>query len=144
MRAAEEFLLFINDVRVVTLGMLADAGDETIQLVRYGDSEEMDAADCNSECLRYVKCIHVLFVLGECVRTGYTKFAFDVLRRPKAFVVRGTARTLGSKDSQPRSVIDAALKHMQCWTRLAIQTLRAEHPDFELVAAFQVLQINSR
>lgn len=104
----------------------------------------MDAADCNSECLRYAKHIHVLFVLGECVRTGYTKYALDLLRRPKAFVVNGTARTVGSKDPQPRSVVDAALKHMQCWTRLAIQTLRAEHPDFELVAAFQILKINSR
>ena len=43
-RAAAIFLAFITEERIVTLGMMADAGDETIQIVRYGDSEDKETA----------------------------------------------------------------------------------------------------
>ena len=65
-RAGNEFLKWIDERKAVMLGMMADAADECITLVRFLDSESHDVSEVQLECESCVSRLHFLFNEVSC------------------------------------------------------------------------------
>ena len=85
----------------------------------------------------------VLFDHGKASSVGYGKVMLEqLLEGPITFVVDGHAKTIGGKEVTG-DLIEAALGHMQEWTRLLYKTIQAEVPHFELTQSFVVLHLGN-
>ncbi len=76
-------------LHVLLLAMLADAGDESIIMVRSWDTERADLAETAFNLARFIARIEFLFVQGQCVKCGYTKVMLEFLKKPIVYTVRG-------------------------------------------------------
>ncbi|MCP4240527.1 MAG: hypothetical protein GY772_08180 [bacterium] len=143
--AANFFLLYISGrdglLRHLLLSMLADAGDESIIVVRSVDTERANPAELAFDIARFVHNIQYLFLEGNCTKHGYTKVMLEFLRTPMIYTVNGTALQSGSPSGVPQDVIDECVAHTQCWARLAIATARAEFPEFSALNAMSVFKV---
>ena len=75
-KIAEDFLRGLTMEDYIQLAMMADAGDETIMLVRLCDCEDFDPATTTHEIAQFRKRIVYLFQHGGCLRTeGYTRLS---------------------------------------------------------------------
>ncbi len=141
---AQEFLHFIDDEAILQLGMLADSGDEAIQLIRVMDSEDLDLSEMPSAVQRLIHSITALFVQGECVHCGYTAYALQYLRRPHVFFFRDEQVCVGGRDGATYTAMaKRCLQRMSCWVRLAIAVLHAEFPNFEILSAFSLFELGA-
>ena len=74
--------------------------------------------------------------------TGYTKCVIDFLRTQRSIIVKGKVRTLGG--GEPRtSVLDSCFSRMCNWLQVARHTIKAEFPEFAMVRAFEVFNLES-
>ena len=80
---SRQFLDELSEERVLLLGMLADANDELLQLVRFFDKEAF-ATEMAEQVQNFKQTVQVLFHHGACLRTGFTKLCLAHLRMPKA------------------------------------------------------------
>lgn len=132
--ACAEFLAWISNKRALLLGMLADAGDESLCLTRFFDNEQMDVAELNAEVDSYIGRIKALF--GEnpvCFdTTSFTKIMLQRLQTPRVWVMRGRHCSLGRDGGLTPDEKHECLCRLRCWLKLCCETLKAEFPDFEL------------
>lgn len=139
---ANVFLRWVDMSKALLLAMLADAGDEAIQLVRVFDDERADACEIAHVCSQFVRNIKYLFCDAGCVTCGYTKFMLDLLKKPMVYSLQGgRAYSLGAPAGVPDGVLLKALTHMNTWVRLAISVLQGECPAFEMVQSFGVFNL---
>ncbi len=144
---AEAFLLAFDAEACLQLGMVADAGDESIQLTRYCDAEDMDIAILSDEVARFEKNIGFLFDVAQagCTQvTGYTQLALQAIRRVRTFIVAGVPVTFGCPAGAPDAMVKRCLQRMSCWTVLARSVLQSEFPDFDILVAFDVFSLAVR
>eukprot|EP00971_Amphidinium_carterae_P349179 6490884-Amphidinium_carterae.1 len=145
--AAKSFLQFSSGpdgmFNNLLLAMLADAGDESIILLRQCDTEDMSPSDIPFDVAQYAQRIQTLFFDDAVLTTGYTKLMLETLSRPMVYVVNGIPLQCGSTAGVPASTKNAALKEMRCWTRLALETLRAEFPDFSILNDMSIFKLGS-
>ena len=124
--------------RLLLKAMMADAAQETMALLRFGDENVVDI----SLLPREVNCWHSrcsrLFDNEECRSVGFTQFVIESLGKPRVAPVTG--QTIGPVDEQ---VFQSCLKHLREWLAVAREICRAEFPNFRLLAAFQVFDIDS-
>ncbi len=137
---AEGHLQFIDNERVLTLAMLADAGDESLMLARYYDTGRHDPATALQKQDEFRMRIDFLFVRGKCFTTGFTNYALEVLRRPYTVIVRNTPKTIGGGVSDV--VRKRCLQRMQCWVWLATSTIRTEFPKWDITQCLTVFNLD--
>ena len=142
---AEYFLMYVSGAeglrRMLLLGMLADAGDESACLVRHRDVDLSDSSEVSYWVAAYVRRCQFLFLEGGCLQTGFTQVILQILRKPVVYVVRGTSLQCGSQAGATAADAEWALSHMKSWFRLAVQVLRSEFPEFTVLAAFSVFRL---
>ena len=120
---AEYFLMYVSGVqglrRMLLLGMLADAGDESALLVRARDVDLSDSSELSYLVAAFVRRIQFLFLEGGCLQTGFTQAVLRVLRKPVMYVVRGTPLQSGSATGATAADAEWCLSHMRCWVFLS-------------------------
>lgn len=136
---AAAFLKDFGPEEHLQLGMMADAGDETIQLVRFCDVEGLDLAKAPEECRLLDERITYLFDGKRCLETmGYTKLALEGIKRIMTCQLKGCIISIGTAQGASQEIVDRCLARMCCWTKLSRATLQAEFPSWELLQSFRV------
>ena len=141
--SAITFLEWATEERILLLSLLAECAEENLLLIRYFDEESWDAATLQYHCQVYASRLRYLFVNGHALQSGYAAHVLAQLQSAKGFMVHGVRKTLGG-----RPITDAArercLRIMQLYVRLALETMEAEMPGFETLAALRVMNVSSR
>ena len=133
--SAALWLEWIDAERLLTLGLLADSGDEGSQLIDFFDSEAYDISEVSDRCSRFVHHIDHLFVQGHCLEQGYTQFMVEFLSSPRVLRWHNHAKVL---ECASADTITRCLNRMRCWVALAIATIKAEFPGWHVLQAFRV------
>jgi hypothetical protein len=143
-KSAAAFLAEVTEEDLLTIAMLADAGDESAAIVRFFDSETYDVAESAVVISAYLKHIDCLFLRGGCLTLDgtYTKFVIDLLNRPHTISLHHPAilRTIGGGGVHAE-VRDRCMSRMAAWVRLAMQTIEAEFPSWEVLNAFTAFNL---
>ena len=93
--AARTFLGLLSEETVSLIGMLADAGEENLQLTRPLDSERTTSGSLAIAVQQFVMKLEVLFLKGAVVKTGYTAHLLDQLQKPRTIYIDKVAKRLG-------------------------------------------------
>jgi hypothetical protein len=103
--AATLFLKFIDPEVALQLAMLADGGDEALQLVRDVDRESHDPVRWYQELETFLARLLTLYgESGACLETGYTAHMLKWLgEKRKLFWVDGQAKQLDSPSADARA-----------------------------------------
>ena len=126
----------IDEEGVLLLGMLADSAEECMQLTRFLDDENFDAAAVASHLDHFRGTIKALFCEGLCLTTGYTQHVLKFLEHPKLIISEGRPRTLGAPGGAPPRLVQRCLARMQNWVKAAEAVLQAEFPKFDELLGF--------
>ena len=136
--AAAAFLQSLDARVLVVAAMMADAGQESLLLIRAMDAEDMSTADVNSSVARFLDRIAWLFHMDGCLTIpGHTHYIIDWLQQ-RHFVLIDTAGHCIGGEPVGRAALDDAFQHMRVWVHLAKQVLAAEFPEFDLINSFSV------
>ncbi len=137
---ALSFLEFITEEVMLTFSMMADAGDETLALVRFLECETFDKSRLAPELDTFMHRVKTLFWNKQCVNCGYTQHMLStVLKQPMTvFLKNGAPKSLGRPSGPPAALIDQCLQRLSNWTTLALGTLRGEFPNFEVLQTFNM------
>ena len=142
--AAVEFLEWASPENLVTLGMAADAADESLLLVRHFDSEDHDISELQSAAASYLSRIRYLFQEGNVQHTtGFTELILRWLSATHGFMVEQRPKCIGGPDVIHQGLIDSCLRPFQLFVRLAAETVKAEYPSYALISAFQVFSLTA-
>ena len=112
-KQALDHLKFINNERIITLAMLADAGDEALLLARFYDSGRHDPGEAASVHDQFRCRIDYLFLQGGCKELGFTRHALTILQQTYTVVLEHSAKTIGGGVLQ--ADYDRALQRMKAW-----------------------------
>lgn len=143
---ASAFLAFCTEETLLTISMIADAGDEGSQLCRSFDRELPASEDLANEIATFITRISHLFALDEpvCVLTGYTHHMITLLSEREILLPTldgKSVRSLGGPGSITAELVVQCLKRMQTWVRLAKMVIQHEFPEWDLVSAFQLFNV---
>lgn len=143
-QVAENFLQMGTE-EYLQLAMMADAGDEAIQVVRLCDSESFDPATTPAEVAGFRARIKHLFIERGCLELhGFTHFAVGVLTQQRVYTSRrqGLRLRFGcGPQGPPLGMVTRCLERMHGWCVIATSVLDAEFPDFELLQSFSVFNL---
>lgn len=141
---AYEFLEMFDEEQFVTLAMLADAGDEAAALVRFFDSEAYDVASAPAEIRVFLERADLLFLQRGAETSGYTGYALQLMRGSARLVCLsgGRFKRIGGVASIDAAMLDRCFARMAGWVRLAALSIKAEFPDWELLAAFEAMNLS--
>ena len=146
-KTAEAWLDMITPGMLIILAMLADAGIESLGLIRTFDRESMETADMCMHISDFLDRITWLFhESGVEVVSGHTKEVLRWLSQPHFFMYNGKVKVIGKLGSLDDWQIDlrVAYGHLRSWTVLAKDVLQAEFPCFALVSAFAVFSLRNK
>jgi len=133
-------LQFVDPERILTLGMLADAGDEALMVARFFDSEQHDLARCHEIFEAFRARVEFLFVQSQCLQSGFTKCALDGFKKQYTFILRGRPQTLGGPVDQ--GMVERCLQRMRLWVYLATTTIQSEFPGWDITQMFSILDLS--
>lgn len=141
---AYEFLEFFSEEHYVTLAMLADAGDEAAGLVRFFDSEAYDVAAAPSEIRVFLERADFLFLQRGAEKSGYTSYALQLMRGSTRLLnlAGNRFKRIGGMASIDSAMLDRCFARMAGWVHLVGLSIKAEFPDWELLAAFGALNLS--
>lgn len=144
-RFGKAFLRLLDEEAILTLGMLADAGEETVELIRFMDEERADKVELCFHWRRFLDRVTALFVDGRgCLRSGYTGHMLDLLTTERVLYIDNKPKRVGGRAPDAlQPVIDRCLARLQNWVTLARDVVAAEFPEFEALQAFSVLRLSS-
>ena len=139
--SAEAWLEWVVTEEGVQFGMLIDAADEVMKILRFHDRENCDPSEIAHLISIFVKNVMALFVDRGALKCGMTQMMIQHLSKQHTIFLNGgkTVKTIGSTDGVPTDVIDRCFTRMQKWTRLALNVVQAEWPAFEIVQATTIL-----
>ncbi|CAE7282138.1 unnamed protein product [Symbiodinium sp. CCMP2592] len=138
---AADWLSNITPSRLIMLGMLCDAMDEGLFLIRLVDKEDIDLAEIGHHVHNFAERVVWLFIRGNCKACGFTQYVLELLK--KGLIVfdprKGEARRLCSLDDEH---IQTSLARMACWTKLALEVLKTEFPDYGVFHAMGLFSVS--
>jgi len=141
---ASEFLASVTEEDVLTIAMLADAGDESSAIVRFFDKEDYDVAAVPEVISMYLHRIDHLFIKRHCLTLvgTYTEYILDVLKKPHPIILhkQGRVRSLGGNTLQPE-MVNRCISRMVAWVRLVMASIAAEFPSWEVLNAFSAFNL---
>ena len=145
-KCAQEFLDSIDVEKMISMAMLADAGDEAGGLVRFFDADEFDIAAAPAEISSFMQRSDALFLQRQALKCGYTQYMVTHLRSTVRLCrsSNGEIRSVGGTSSVTDGILDRCFARMAAWVRLAAQTIQTEFPQWELVRAFGCLDLSPR
>ena len=108
--------------------------------IRVYDHERYEASLMHSSCQAFVSKLRWLYV-KEHAWVGYTTHVLEQLKTPRGFTLNGPARTIGGPSRVTPAIQARCIQALQLYTRLAVETLEAEFPSFELLACFHILNV---
>eukprot|EP00438_Fugacium_kawagutii_P007524 Skav231105 [mRNA] locus=scaffold2525:459335:462529:+ [translate_table: standard] len=127
--------------RLLLRAMMADACEETIVLLRFGDQNRLEVATLPREIAAWQSRTKLLFVDGKCKDYGFTNFMITELQNTRMVPV--TAKAIGGwSDGVPDNVFQKCLCIMQQWLKIAQEIIDAEFPNFRLLYAFKVFDLD--
>ena len=137
--AADQWLDWVDEELLLTLGMLGDAGDEAGQFINFWDTSDYDTASIGIECHKFVHNIDCLFVKGHCMKHGFAKYTPRLLQLGSAKVKR-----VASPGGLPADLVEMCLARLRCWVKLAVSVVQAEFPSWEILQAFSVFGLSRK
>ena len=139
----QAFLAQLDEEKVLLLGMMADASDEVLQLVRFFDKEAFAIEQMAERVQTFMQTVRALFPSGECLRTGFTKLCLQHLQVQKSIPDgAGGVRGIGGPTFNPKGpVVRRCLQRMAAWSRVVQEVAATEFPDWELLGAFAVFRL---
>lgn len=144
-RDADAFLDALDPPNVLQVGMMADAADETLTLIRIFDDESCDISTQAAAVGAFLKRVSLLFEKDRCFSLpGYTKASMDFLTA-RIHMVRKRGKvisTFGGPGSVTPSIQQACIERMRVWLRLARRVISAEFPSSELLNAFRIFNVS--
>lgn len=143
-KVSADFLEWISsdEENAVLMGLMADAADELLCLIRILDDENIPASELNIEVHRWLSTVENLFKDKAVLKThGYTRIMLETLSKPLVAVVGDRVFTVGREGGISDAVVDRALERMVNWVDLARSCAQSEFPDFELAYSMQVLSL---
>ena len=129
---ADRFLKFVNEERVLQLAMAVDAGDESIQLTRFLDTEAYDIAELPMQLYLFFNKLNALFIDGRCVETGYTSHSLKIMKRARGYFIEGVPYTLGGAglsdtSNYPGVSLQASVLRSTCFECRQCRISRLQH-----------------
>ena len=136
---AAQLLGNFSGQKAVLLAMATDAAATCCDLTRSLDAEDADISLLASQVQQFAHSIRALFFSERVVDLPtFTRDVCDSLRKqPIAILHNGIAREVTITDDDVQSAF-AILKE---WTILALKTLEAEFPAWQLLTCFDVFQL---
>ena len=142
--AARTFLDLLSEEAVLLIGMLADAGEENLQLTRRLDSERTTSGSLAIAVQQFGMKLEVLFLKGAVVKTGYTAHLLDQLQKPRTIYIDKVAKRLGGlPQPQMATIVYRCLKRVSSWVQLAQEVVATEFPAFEILQSMSIFHLES-
>ena len=138
-KLASEQIEFLDEERVLTIAMLADAGDEALRLARFYDTGSHDPAESLATHQEFRQKIDFLYTQGRCFEFGYCKVALHLLRSEYSLAHRGLHTFLGG--GVPDEVRARCLARMRAWVYLATSTIQAEFPRWDATLCMSIFNL---
>ena len=142
------FLLWLDDERLLTLALMADAATETTDLLRMVDYQGHPVDELGANVLGLKHRVRKLFLGAAplCLRTGFTAHMIKLLGSERVFTVpsaRGTTKNVrvGHSGGMSEVVIQRCLSRLAAWILVAESTLDAEFPSFEAMECFSIFTV---
>ena len=141
-RVAETFLTMLSPETILLLGMLADASDEVLVLVRFFDKEAFEVDRMAEAVETFKRQLSALFRGQVCLRTGFTQLCLKRLHTTKLVRLgNGALRTVCGPAVDVKAVVQKCLQRMVAWARLVEEVVSTEFPAWELLGGIQCLPI---
>ncbi len=143
--AAMTFLSMVDVERLITLAMLADAGDETSILLRFFDTKDYDVSRLPLEINTFLTRVSSLFLKRDVLTLPtFTSFMIAFLRHAR-YLPQGNVgfRSLGGLGAVTSELLDRCFSRMAAWVRLVIARLDAEWPEHGAIMAFGVFNLHA-
>ena len=144
-RSAASFLAAVEPEMLLTAAMLADAGDEGLQLIRWFDQDDCksDSAMVNSRVKQFLESVRLLFVEEQVLKLrGHTHVMLRWLSTSHVLAWGSEVKSLGGPMACPPALQQRCLQRLKAWVALAEKVLAAEFPEFEAVAAMRVFDVS--
>lgn len=145
---AGEFLATVDEQTVLLAAMAADAGDESLCVLRYFDSPQHDVTEVSSMLDTYRARIDYLFLQKGATTCGYTACALKALRETRAFHAPDPlgrngrqVRSIGGPSAVSDGLMDKCYSLMSCWVKFVLSTLACEFPCWELMQSFRIFSL---
>ena len=142
----DRFMTLLNDELLLTAALMCDAGNETMNLIRAMDTDDMSVAELNQDLKEYLARIRWLFdPTNPGVRAipGHTAYILDWLSKPHFLTEnRRGGKCLGGTPIAD-DVFAAALKRMHQWAVLVRDIVAAEFPCFSIINAFSAFSLSA-
>ena len=139
-KAAQTFLAAQSTERLLLKAMMADAAEETMALLRFGDQNVVDVCVLPREVSAWHNRCSKLFDDAECKNHGFTGFMLDAMSQTR--IVPVTGQSIGCAGGVPDRVFKGCLRHLREWLVVAREICKAEFPNFRLLSAFQIFDID--
>ena len=137
-----EWLGGLDDEKLYQLAMLADCSDEILVATRMVDTEDVDTSTMHDSARALLERLDALFNKKECLTIpGYTKHVLDILKRPRLlYCPNGAIKSVGGRAAD--AALQNCFRRMEAYTALVADVVRTEFPDYELLCAFSVFNLD--
>ena len=108
---ARAWLLRLSPEVAVQLAMVADATEETSELLRYFDRDQYASSETTSQIDKFLLKATWLWERDGCLRTGFTAFMIQMLREPCNYRIDGQIHSIASPSQQD---LDRCLGRFGC------------------------------
>ena len=146
--AARTFLDWLDMEKCLQLAMMADGGEEQLELIRLMDYQGFPLDELAYNLSAFRSRLHNLFVSPEagelptCVRVGFTAHMLKILSHPMGVPTgAGGVRYIGANGGVPLETQLRCVSRMSNWTVLVEHTLQAEFPACETIQAWGVFNV---
>ena len=132
----------LDDEKLYQLAMLADCSDEILVATRMVDTEDVDTSTMHDSARALLERLDALFNKKKCLTIpGYTKHVLDILKRPRLFYgPNGAIKSVGGRAAD--AALQNCFRRMEAYTALVADVVRTEFPDYELLCAFSVFNLD--
>ncbi|CAK9092657.1 Uncharacterized protein SCF082_LOCUS43606 [Durusdinium trenchii] len=141
-RKANDFLRHACVESLVQCAMLADAAFESLEVIRFHDTENFDLSSVPKVLANFLHRIDVLFLRKEVVNVGHTKLMLHTLATERTCELHpeGVFKSLGGAGAVQRDILDRCFARMAVWVRLATERIEVEFPSWRALHLFEVFK----
>ena len=140
-QCAIAFKELLGEEALLCLAMAVDASDTVTALTRFFDTESYDIAGKTRQCTLTATTLQHLFSQGNCIHNGATAHVRAWLENPHMILRNNAPVVLGGQCEVTQRAVEKCLSHFRAYTRLALATMRAEFPTFEVLECFSLLDL---
>ena len=142
-QSANRALTILDTETMLQLGMVADACEIVVRLIRFVDNERFEIAELPHHIDALRTSATELFQNEGCLTLdGFTKQMVTLIRRPRLVTLSGgRPKTLGDTDGPRQDIVARCLGRMVNWWRLAEAVLETEFPEWDLLMQFQAFRV---